>query len=118
MSQPSLFTALQSNAEGIDTEFNSARGGMPGSFWESYAAMANTQGGTIVLGVAEKASGLVCLVGHTPSARCCRAVQPCGWVLVFLRAVFGDGFLGCAEVGVKSVVSVNSYPQFRSAIAR
>jgi hypothetical protein len=32
---------------------------MPGSFWESYCAMANTQGGTMVLGVAEKVSGLV-----------------------------------------------------------
>ena len=53
MRQLSLFTALQSITEGIDTEFNSARGGMPGSFWESYATMANTQGGTIVLGVAD-----------------------------------------------------------------
>jgi hypothetical protein len=59
MPQLDLFSAIQSSTEGIDTEFKSARGGMPGSFWESYAAMANTQGGTIVMGVAEKASGLV-----------------------------------------------------------
>ena len=59
MPQLDLFSALQYNTEGLATEFKSARGGMPGSFWASYAAMANTQGGTIVLGVAEKASGLV-----------------------------------------------------------
>ena len=27
----------------IKFEFKSARGGMPGSFWESYSAMANIQ---------------------------------------------------------------------------
>jgi hypothetical protein len=36
--------ALQSSTESIETEFKSARGGMPGSFWDSYSAMANTQG--------------------------------------------------------------------------
>jgi len=41
MRQLDLFAALQSSTEGIDTEFKSARGGMPGSFWESYAVMAN-----------------------------------------------------------------------------
>ncbi len=32
MRQLDLFSALQSSTEGIDTEFKSARGGMPGSF--------------------------------------------------------------------------------------
>jgi len=47
MRQLDLFSALQSSTEGIDTEFKSARGGL-----------ANTQGGTVVLGVAKKSNGL------------------------------------------------------------
>jgi predicted HTH transcriptional regulator len=52
MPQLDLFSALQSSTEGIATEFKSARVGIPGSFGESYSAMANTQGGTIVLDAA------------------------------------------------------------------
>lgn len=55
MRQLSIFSSLQYNTEAIDTEFNSARGCLPSSFWESYAAMANTRGVTVVLGVADAA---------------------------------------------------------------
>jgi len=59
MRQLVLVSALQSSTEGIDIGFKLARGGMPGGFWEAYCAMVNTQGGTIVLGVAEMPTGLV-----------------------------------------------------------
>jgi ATP-dependent DNA helicase RecG len=58
MRQLDLFAALQPTSESVDTEFKSARGGLPGGFWETYSAMANTQGGTIVMGVVEKGTGL------------------------------------------------------------
>jgi hypothetical protein len=48
MRQLDLFSTLQSSTEGIDTAFKSAIGGV-----------ANTQGGIIVLGVAEKPTGSV-----------------------------------------------------------
>ena len=40
--------------ETTDWEFKSARGGFPGSFWETYSAMANSEGGVVVLGASEK----------------------------------------------------------------
>ena len=44
--------------ESEDLEFKQASGGFPGSFWDTYSAFANTEGGTIILGVVEKNDGL------------------------------------------------------------
>ena len=49
---------LLSKTESEDLEFKHASGGFPGSFWDTYSSFANTEGGTIIFGVEEKAGRL------------------------------------------------------------
>ena len=45
---------LVAMSENAAVEFKRARGGVPADFWSSYSAFANTDGGTVILGVREK----------------------------------------------------------------
>lgn len=60
--------------EGVDLEFKTAagqdgRGELPHSLWETYSAMANTNGGIIVLGVKELRDGSLNVQGVPNSER-------------------------------------------------
>lgn len=57
MQSHELFSQIETG-EGVDLELKSAKGGVPGSLWETYSAMANTDGGVIVLGIEQKGDNI------------------------------------------------------------
>lgn len=52
--KPEEIKKLVAKSENDAVEFKRARGGVPADFWPSYSAFANTDGGTVILGVREK----------------------------------------------------------------
>ena len=55
--QLDLFSDL-SAFEGTDVEYKAAKGGLPGDLWSTYSAFANTEGGTIYLGITQRGHAL------------------------------------------------------------
>lgn len=53
-SKEQLLRMLPCMREGLSLEFKRAKNKLPISFWQSYSAFANTQGGTIILGIEEQ----------------------------------------------------------------
>ena len=53
MTSEELKRLIKTGENGV-VEFKRGRGGVPGDFWPSYSAFANTDGGVIVLGVKEE----------------------------------------------------------------
>lgn len=50
---------IQDVSENEELEFKGGKGGFPGSFWETYSAFANTNGGVCIIGLKERKGQLV-----------------------------------------------------------
>ena len=79
MSEPWDQVNLASLAEACDLECKAAqgrdgRGELPDDFWKSYSAMANTDGGVILLGIREKPRGEFQAVGIVDVERVRKAI--------------------------------------------
>ena len=82
--------------EGKEAQGRDGRGAVPRSLWETYSAMANTQGGDIVLGVRERDDGSLDVLGVTEPDRVIQQF----WDGVNNRQTVNANILRNADVGV------------------
>jgi predicted HTH transcriptional regulator len=74
----SFVEELMEKKESAEIEFKSAAGGFPKAFWETYSSFANTNGGTIVLGIKEKKVTMFAsdfIIGRSTGAVCPLAAE-------------------------------------------
>jgi ATP-dependent DNA helicase RecG len=109
-----IFAAAQIG-ENDDWEFESAKGGFPASLWETYSAMANSAGGTIVLGASERGAS-VALDGVPPEQL--DKLRKTFWDQnnnrqVINRAIVASGDLRAIEVDGGWILSIRIRPATR-----
>lgn len=90
--------------EGVDLEYKGGRGGLPRDLWETYSAFANTNGGTIWLGITQREGGLD--IHGVPDAEKLVSVLPEA-ALQALRDHFGSCFDALAPDEVQAVVTAH-----------
>jgi ATP-dependent DNA helicase RecG len=97
--------------EDKDWEFKSAKGGLPANLWESYSAMANTDGGAIVLGVKELDDGRFDIHGLDDPAK----MEKNFWNTINDRGKVSANLLGNSDV---LIVPVEGKPLLVAQVPR
>lgn len=105
MADPTLtLKELQLRGEGADLEVKKAggrdgRGEVPPSLWETYSAMANTDGGVIYLGIREKPPGVFSVTGIEAVDKVRKAL----WDHLNNRQTISHNLLREEDVGVEEI---------------
>lgn len=98
MNANDILTAVKAG-EDEDWEFKSAKGGLPSSLWETYSAMANTDGGGVVLGIKELDNGQFEVQGLDDPAK----VEKDFWNTINNRGKVSANLLSNSDVRLEAV---------------
>lgn len=105
--QLNLFDEL-SFYEGVDVEYKSARGGLPGDLWETYSAFANTEGGTIWLGISQR-DGVLDIHGLNDPEKLVSDF----WNTINNRSKVALNLLVSSDVSIETVAAGKGHPERR-----